>query len=536
MESQIPASRIASDCVSNLNREILFNTLDSFSGFKVIVWDQKLIKRFDLVAKSDQLKQHDVVSMLLLDSTLMSASVEHSHVIYILDSCRASARKLLKHLKRTVSKDDRRLFHVLFVPDATATIKDLLKEDLETSAHIKTVASLPIRIYPFYDDFFSCFMPYTDWTELYRCASALLQIQLLCKKTPNLRCYGKWAAQTAKILKEIRLEASKTYKAYDEWNVSDIVIVDRWCDPLTPMLYQYTYGGIIDEVFKILPSGGILTTLFENDDKQAVPKEKNLNDDLYFRLRDLHISDVAKAISTEVKEVKEIHQGLRENWDASLTQTKVLVRKLKEIKTRERDAEKHAIITSHITSRLRNDRRFKKIAAFERELLRGDYGDRVIGFIEDLIAEAYSPDRILCLITIQSLVCGGLKPLTYLTYLRLFIQCEYTPFDLHYANKRFGCIDQSNECSVSYPYCGYIPPIVRLVQHGVKNGWKDWTTVASPHQMNFDPKSTTIVYVIGGLTMAEAACLRKINFPNQLFILTTSIISGNHLFNSLERS
>lgn len=64
---------------------------------------------------------------------------------------------------------------------------------------------------------------------------------------------------------------------------------------------------------------------------------------------------------------------------------------------------------------------------FSAELLNGDYGDRVVPFLEDLIAEAYNPERILSLLSIQSLVCGGLKPATYNTYLRLFVQVYFLP-------------------------------------------------------------------------------------------------------------
>lgn len=569
MDASAAYQKSGLECLRDFNRDILFSTLDSFSGSKVIVWDPAIIKRFDLVAKSEHLKQHEVVSMLMLGTGPLTAAAEHNHVVYILAATTKSARKLLIHLKHASFRNDHRLCHALFVPDATAALKERLSEEKEASANLKSVISLPLRIYPLYDDFFTFFMSDAaprllinkDWTELHRCASAILQVQSLCKTVPNLRCSGKWAAQTVRILRELIAERGGDSMTRREWNVSDVVIIDRWLDPLSPMLYQYTYGGLIDEIFTLLPSGGIMSTLFANGSEEgSTLKEKPLSDDLYLRLRDLHISDVGKAISAEVKEVKEVHQGLKETWDASLTQTKVLVRKLQEMKTKGRDAEKHTTIADHLTSTLRDDTRFKKIAKLERELLGGEHGDRVIPFVEDLIMEGHSPERILCLIIIQSLVCGGLKPATYATYQRLFIQtygifnmtlwiklqlagllcvkqskikCDYAAFDLYHINKRYGCIDASNDDSVAYPYCGYAPPLVRYVENGVKNGWKDWTTVSSPHQLAVESESTTVVCIIGGITMAEAAGLRLIKFPNRLAILTTSLITASRTLQSI---
>lgn len=53
-----------------------------------------------------------------------------------------------------------------------------------------------------------------------------------------------------------------------------------------------------------------MTTLFASKNEESnAPKERQLSDDLYQRLRDLHISDVGKTISSEVKEIKEVNQA-----------------------------------------------------------------------------------------------------------------------------------------------------------------------------------------------------------------------------------
>lgn len=570
MEASAAAVRSGFQWVSESNRSILFNALDAITGPKVIVWDPSLMQRFDLVAKSEQLKQHKVVSMLKLGSGPLTASVEHNHVVYIVPSTTTAVKKLIIHISQRTFREDRRLHHVLFVPDASLALRDRLKENRDTCAMLKSIESLTLRVFPLYEDFFVLFMADTpakllinkDWTELHKCASALRQIELLGPVFPNIRCKGKWSAQIAEMLKKIIAQGEESFTSRGEWNISDIVIIDRWLDPLTPMLTQLTYGGLIDEIFTLLPSGGIMTTLFASEGDEERPRYKPLNDELFFVLRDLHISDVGKTISSEVKEVIEVHKNLKEHLDASLTQTKVFVRKLTEMKMKERDADKHTVIASHLTSIIRDDTRFRKFAKLEREILRGEYGDRVIPFVEDLIIEAYNPEYVLRFISLQSIVCGGLKPATYAAYQRIFVQsygiyqitlwlklqlmgliyekmprikCDYAPFDFHLTNKRLGCLpDHYSEEGTAYPYCGYTPALIKHVETGVNTGWKDWTSVMSPDRPEPKPDSTTLVFVVGGITMAEAACLRRIKFPNNLVIMSTSMVSGKQIIRSVE--
>uniref|UniRef100_A0A914RWK2 Uncharacterized protein n=1 Tax=Parascaris equorum TaxID=6256 RepID=A0A914RWK2_PAREQ len=96
-----------------------------------------------------------------------------------------------------------------------------------------------------------------DWTELYKCASALRQLELLALSLPNIRCKGKWSAQIAEMMKKMRNDVNEASAIRGKWNITDIVIIDRWIDPLTPMLTQHTYAGLIDEIITFGPSGNV---------------------------------------------------------------------------------------------------------------------------------------------------------------------------------------------------------------------------------------------------------------------------------------
>lgn len=57
--------------------------------------------------------------------------------------------------------------------------------------------------------------------------------------------------------------------------------------------------------------------------------------------------------------------------------------------------------------------------------------------------------------------------------------------------------------------------------------------MTSPQQVVNDPEATTVVCVIGGLTMAEISCLRRIKFSNNLTILVSSVVTGTRMLKSV---
>lgn len=89
--------------------------------------------------------------------------------------------------------------------------------------------------------------------------------------------------------------------------------------------------------------------------------------------------------------------------------------------------------------------------------------------------------------------------------------------------------------STAYPYSGYIPLLVRHIENGVRNGWRDWTTIMRDDQRT-DQTTYSVIFIIGGITQAELACLRRIQFPNKLLIISSALITGKKLISSIQNS
>ncbi|VDN22458.1 unnamed protein product [Gongylonema pulchrum] len=92
--------------------------------------------------------------------------------------------------------------------------------------------------------------------------------------------------------------------------------------------------------------------------------------------------------------------------------------------------------------------------------------------------------------------------------------------------------------TTAYPYSGYVPVLVRHIEMGLRNGWRDWTTILSDEQQLESSRSTnTVIFVIGGITQAELACLRAIQWPAQqrLTVIASALITGNKLISAIHK-
>uniref|UniRef100_F1L1R6 Vacuolar protein sorting-associated protein 33A n=1 Tax=Ascaris suum TaxID=6253 RepID=F1L1R6_ASCSU len=571
-----PNEKSAQQNVADFNRTLFFGTLDALEGAKVLVWEQVLMTPFNMVAGATALKQHKVVAMHDLNECGIVSPTEHTHVVYIISSTFTAIKKLIAHLSsiRSLQFNDDRSHHVLIVPEATLALRERLQQNREIASMITSVESLPIRVYPLYEDLFTLLMDNTpaklllnnDWTELHKCASALHQLELLSPSLPNIRCKGKWAAQIAEMIKKMRNDVNETSAVRGKWNITDIVIVDRWIDPLTPMLTQHTYAGLIDEIITFGPSGNLTANFFPKRDGSEgdIPTTRSLRDEIFTQLRDLHIRNVGKCIVQTVGEVRDEKKILKEYPSMeSMAERKVFVRRVVEAEEKEFNTRIHTAIAEHLMGAVRDDRKMCKFLEVEMNIIRGVYGERVIPFVEELMYDAFQPSRVLRLIALQCLTYGGLKPTTYGTYLRLFVQtygayetalwiklqlmgliyekqprikCNYAPFEFQLCTKRLGCFiesDGNDEKTVSSAYSGYTPILIRHIELGVSNEWKDWATASSPDPPCMDSNSTTLIFVVGGITLAEVACLRRIRFPAHVIVVSSCVTRGSQLIRSI---
>jgi Sec1 family len=82
-----------------------------------------------------------------------------------------------------------------------------------------------------------------------------------------------------------------------------LLVVDRSYDPLTPLMHEYTYQSLAQDLLTIKENVidvKVTTNAGETQDKEALLSE---SDDLWVELRHMHIAKVIQAISLRMKDI-----------------------------------------------------------------------------------------------------------------------------------------------------------------------------------------------------------------------------------------
>uniref|UniRef100_A0A183CTX8 Nucleotid_trans domain-containing protein n=1 Tax=Globodera pallida TaxID=36090 RepID=A0A183CTX8_GLOPA len=125
--------------------------------------------------------------MHLTDHTQL-ATCQLGNVVYLVYSTHQSLAMLTRNWLHQLPDDDLRLHHVVFIPDATFTLKQQLREDQRVWNRLQSVHSLPLHWFPTEQPkLITMELPQLvaqlvlngDWNFLFRCATAARQLEQL---------------------------------------------------------------------------------------------------------------------------------------------------------------------------------------------------------------------------------------------------------------------------------------------------------------------------------------------------------------------
>jgi hypothetical protein len=93
-----------------------------------------------------------------------------------------------------------------------------------------------------------------------------------------------------------------------------MVIIDRTVDPVTPLLHQFTYAGMLDTLYGINVKGIIKVPKGIFDRNMSIAEAKlegstediNLNNEIHEKLIHLSFNHATSRIQTIIRELKEI--------------------------------------------------------------------------------------------------------------------------------------------------------------------------------------------------------------------------------------
>ncbi|GMS89434.1 hypothetical protein PENTCL1PPCAC_11609, partial [Pristionchus entomophagus] len=504
------------------NRRLLFSTLDSIEGTKTIVWSEKLMQRVNVFATGTELKEHGVVANHIVDKKHATSS---PNILFFVEKSMTEANKLIEYLKEVNNANSYN--HVFFIPEEWYAARQKLKDQKNIWEKLETVQALPLSWLPSEGDIISLEEPTLpsrlllngDWTVLHRCACALFELERMVGRPLVLHTKGKWSQDIANMM--VKMRDNNAPSSLDSLppaaglNLSRLVLIDRWVDPLAPLLISYTYAAMLDDVYGI----GLKDSLKirerdfedkeknkgEEDEDRATDgmKEMSVNDEIFHRLKHLHIARLSREVSDILADVTRDEKRSKENM--SVAEYQLFVKKLPHLLHRKSRINQHLRLNELLTNGMH--RKYEEILIIN-DMLSSPTSDKMISSLEDEIVRAESVDTSLRLVAIQSIAADGLKSSILQAYRKMIFQSfgvdalnkfvkmqkiglirekaaarfvpSYAPMLFSQQKKEYNLmpddVDLNLPSDSAYAYNYYSSLVVRMIEEGVKIKWVGWNT------------------------------------------------------------
>eukprot|EP00761_Pharyngomonas_kirbyi_P014772 gb/GECH01014802.1/.p1 GENE.gb/GECH01014802.1/~~gb/GECH01014802.1/.p1 ORF type:complete len:599 (+),score=157.21 gb/GECH01014802.1/:1-1797(+) len=565
------------------SRKEFLNALDGLRGSKALILDEQLIGPLNVIFPSALLKEHGVEDMFQLSSVV--AQTKCKHMIYIIRPQVQLMKTLADHIRSVRyggegegdKGDESTEFSVYMVPRKTLICERVLEEE-GVFGDIR-LCEYSLDLIPFDNDVLSMELPQAfrevnldgDMSALFHTAKALLKLQSMFGLIPHVKAKGAAAKQVYDIMGRLRQAAgNKTFPTSPE--ISDLILIDRNVDLLTPLLTQLTYEGLIDELFGI--KHGLLPAASNpnpptNKDGKPMPVMMNSNDKVFAEVRDLNFSAVGSRLNNKTTE-------LGENYDQrfnaqTAAQMKEFIRRLPHLQEEHKNLGTH-INLAHDINKITLKSDFRRCIETEQYTLMGVEEKENLDFIEEIIDKQESMTKALRLLGIVSLTQGGLKQKQFDFFRKELMQSYGYESMLTLNNlERIGFLkrqesrsnwkslrkhlnlqveelDEQNPNDISYVHAGYAPLSVRLIEQALfkPGGWKAIDDTlrtlpgpvvdtnqpgAIPPQSN---KRIVLLFFLGGVTFAEISAIRFLNTIYQEaeieFVIGTTQLMNGHTF------
>ena len=546
---------ISIDIVLSKNLETIFYNPEFLKTF-----EEKRIKISFLETISVENYDMDVVSDILVIS-----SCEDSEI-----------NKFIDFLNRFIAVH-RLTFtlHLLVYPRRTYLTKKIIEasSSLELKKVLKSIHDINFDFFALDDDFLNLEYPLTT-VEMFRTkelnyinlsAEAIFKFQLLFGSFTEVASKGQSANIMLKILSSIQKENTNvqmpTNRAYPS-----LFVIDRTEDLVTPFLSQFTYTGLLDQVFGI--SKNIIRIAKKIVDPNANEGEQTFynlmteNAKIYSELKNLSYPEATWFIRNKILELS-VGQNEPLNYqDFNATMKKV------------EDAKQSQLIRVHFKFMQASDEYLKSVLtvisrSMEREVVEGETRDHFEQII-DLIQSHFPFEKLLRLIALVNISNGGftarqieqickeiMESYGSAAYDDL-LEFETAGFitnkedsdsntslikktDLENKKKVFSLLnpaphnDSATAIDFSASYDGYYSLLVRIFESLLTSG-KDKVPIEywKGGKNDFFDSEGIVLFVIGGLTYSEVVSIRKLkkSLNKKILICTTNILDSESIVRS----
>ena len=552
---------------------------------KNLIIDKSLVSNINFFTSVSKLEKENVkkeIKILSNDMINLNTQIE----IYIIPPKKESLILIENHIKNysknieESKKQNKTIlpkeFHLIFIPKINNECNDYIMNsyyfEIDTFIH-----NLGIDIYPLDYDLMSLEEDniikeiYIDknYNILQTLCKSYLKFETVFGKIKNKYYIGENAFKLNNLIKKEELN----YSFENDSNFICSIIFDRNIDFITPLCTVNTYEGLLDEHFGIkFNQIKVESTFFVRKEKKDFIKiDLSNKNKFYTMIKDYNFIRLNLFLHRKIRYFKNlINEGKEIKELSKVSENLMKVKKMNEEKPYLEDN----ITLSGIISEKLNNPIYKLYFKNEQNILSLNPPKILNEFYENEIYKKNPPFNILKLFCLESLTQNGIKSKNYDNFKKDFFQIygfehlilwnnleklkilkkydKYSNFNFEKISNELNLIIENINLleadDASYPYNGYCPIIIRLIEKGIKNGFskiKDMINMLS--DINFfglddkvllknKEKKFILLIFIGGITYGEIASIRYLNETLQFYkfvILTTNIINIKKIFDEI---
>uniref|UniRef100_A0A1I8HV09 Vacuolar sorting protein vps15 n=1 Tax=Macrostomum lignano TaxID=282301 RepID=A0A1I8HV09_9PLAT len=379
----------------------LLALLDSLKGKNLLlVWDKPLMTPVNMVVDTNSLKQHKVHTMYSIEATgsIGTVPAECDMAVFLVRPDPTIIKYVATYVNDKSKLPTSKSAAIVFVPNKTIPCENLLRE-LKVDLNRVQLTEFQLDLLPFDNDLLLCDWPNafrdyhlkSDISSLHYLSRAIMKIQTVFGIIPNIACKGEAAKRVCDNIIRMRREYDLEDTAAIAPQIDNLIIIDRSCDPLTPLVPQLNFEGLIEEVYRPKYTR-IVVSIPRDNDVEERKVALNSADEVFADLRDRHINAIGKLLSKFARNISaqfdERHQA------TTVAELKKIVSKLPHMQAAKNSLAVFTTVTEKVKAHTESDE-YMDLYECQHELVHGYETDRANPFIESLIA-ARVPCRTCC--------------------------------------------------------------------------------------------------------------------------------------------
>lgn len=222
-----------------------------------------------------------------------------------------------------------------------------------------------------------------DPTVLTDIARALVRLQARVGVFPLVKGKGTAAHKVVQAMHRMRQEQGPAYFGFNMPEIEQVILLDRTVDLVTPMLTQFTYEGMLDEVFRI-KNASMDVDSEPGAEKPTKKIQLNSSDSLFDEIRDLNFRVLGTLLHRKAEFIKETYAA--RHAAQSVQEMASFLKKFKSAHAEHTLLQTHINIADKISQRTKT-KKFDRRLDIERMMLECTDQNACEDYVEEAIAK-----------------------------------------------------------------------------------------------------------------------------------------------------